>query len=249
MECCALNNIDVHFVKQNITWNKNISSDHKKLIQDALNAAEHYSNEISDRIKNAIKLRRKKGHYIGQASFGWKIIREDNIRKRIIDKNETNIKKNIIIMYSKYLNKTKRTKKNKIIKISKTEIFKLMYEEFKNNNVKRTNGKEITKYTIESIIKQQEKNNISNKNISNEPMVLDNMFPLGEQLASLSINDMNFNNIHNNMNNNNYYNSNNNNNNLIDMNNENYQINEKFKKKTEQTKNNFTSFIKSLLPF
>ena len=92
--------ISVHFVTNNIIYNKTISSGNKAMIQSELQSAEKYSNITSEKIKTTQKLQRAQGHaHGGKAPYGYKNVVIDGIRKRQVCETENN---NILNIKNKF---------------------------------------------------------------------------------------------------------------------------------------------------
>jgi DNA invertase Pin-like site-specific DNA recombinase len=137
-------NIDVYFVKEQKLYNKNIKSIDKLTICNSLSAAESYSNEESEKIKNNIKLRRSQGHYVGSVPYGYKISFINGIRRKVRDTPKIEVVRKILIKYKDELSKNNICNK-KIIYIT-------LYEEFKSCDSK------LTKNLIKRIIMKRLKN-------------------------------------------------------------------------------------------
>lgn len=81
-------NITLHFVEENILFNKNSSSGVKQLLIEALMKAHVESDNLSRRQKDINTHLKNKGHELGPAPYGMKIIFENGIRKKVLDENE-----------------------------------------------------------------------------------------------------------------------------------------------------------------
>ena len=87
-------NITIHFVNNNIKYNKNTSSANKAMIQTELMTAEKQSNDTSEKIKGTLNRLKAEGHVIGRAPYGYTNVVINGIRKRIHNHHENeNIKK------------------------------------------------------------------------------------------------------------------------------------------------------------
>ena len=106
-------NIDVYFVKEDILWNKQITSDKKRIIQQILIDAEYFSDQTSERVKNTYRRKKAQGHKMGKAPFGFKAYRnKDGIRKFKVCPKEDLITKDILKMHKiQSINTKKYTKK------------------------------------------------------------------------------------------------------------------------------------------
>ena len=93
-------NITIHFVTNNIVYNKDISSANRAMIQTELMTAEKQSNDTSEKIKGTLKRLKAEGHVIGKAPYGFSNIIVNGIRKRSVNKAE---KENITQIKNKYI--------------------------------------------------------------------------------------------------------------------------------------------------
>jgi DNA invertase Pin-like site-specific DNA recombinase len=151
MDGLSTRNIDIHFVKEQITYNKNTQSHHKNIIHSLLVQSENFSNMASERVKNTVREMRKKGHHIGNAPIGMMIYKNNNgIRKMKHDPSERNIIKNII----------KKHKQNLTQSITKKESYNLIEQYLTLNNVTLRN-KAIKLATVKRLIKTEFDTNIS----------------------------------------------------------------------------------------
>lgn len=112
-------NIQVHFVQENITWNKDITSALKSQVITQLNIAEMESDKKSEKLKNSIRIRKQRGNHIGRVGYGYKKIKQGNIMKKVVNqdeykvinymKNKYNLMKGLKISdYQKYLHIIKK---------------------------------------------------------------------------------------------------------------------------------------------
>ena len=146
-------NIDVYFVKEDILWNKHITSEKKRVIQQILIDAEYISNQTSERIKNTIKRKKAKGHKMGKPPFGFKAYHNNQgIRKFKMCPKEDLIIKDILKMDKIYsIDSKKYTKKYRCEMIQK-HVFKV----YKRN---------LSLNMIKNIIKKHNNIEIQSKNI------------------------------------------------------------------------------------
>ena len=151
-------NIDVYFVKENILWNKDITSDKKRIIQHILTDAEYFSDQTSERIRNTISRKRAKGHKFGKPPFGFKAYRDiKGIRKFKVCSKEDLIIKEIIKM-DKMLNMNEDTK---------TKTKKAKYSIIK-ERINKSYKRNLTHNMIGNIIKKQATLNIQSVKIANK---------------------------------------------------------------------------------
>ena len=83
-------NITVHFVSNNIDYNKDITSANRAMIQTELMTAEKQSNDTSEKIKGTHRRLRAEGHVLGKAPYGFRISIINGIRKRFPNEDEKN---------------------------------------------------------------------------------------------------------------------------------------------------------------
>jgi len=157
LEKCQENNIDVHFVMEDVVWNKDTSSFNKKNIRDGLMTSHHYSDQLSEKLKKSNTLRRAKGNVFGRAPYGKKAGKnKNNVRKFTNNVEEKNVITKIMNLY----------KTNHIeYKLSKSYTYHKIKTELKKNSKTRTKrGKEWTSQMISYIIS---KNTSEQKDLSN----------------------------------------------------------------------------------
>ena len=162
LQKCEENDIDVHFVMEDVVWNKDTSSFNKKNIRDGLMTAQHYSDQLSEKLKKSNTLRRAKGNVFGRTPYGKKAGKNNNgIRKFSNHIGEMNAKNKIMKNYKKF---------HIIHKLSKSKSYTKIIRELKRNSNTRTKrGKEWTKNMIGNIIKQtlKEERDLSDLNLNN----------------------------------------------------------------------------------
>ena len=162
LQKCEENDIDVHFVMEDVVWNKHTSSFNKKNIRDGLMTAQHYSDQLSEKLKKSTALRRTKGHAIGKAPYGKKAGKNKNgIRKFANHIGEMNVKNKIMKNYKKF---------HIIQKLSKNKSYTKIIRELKTNiNTQTKRGREWKPHMIGNIIKQtlKEQRDLSNLNLNN----------------------------------------------------------------------------------
>ena len=121
-------NITVHFLKEEIVYDSNVSAAKKAMIQQELQTAEKYSNLTSEKIKGTLSRLRSEGYMFGRAKYGFETIKDNNgIRKHIIKNSERNnidkIKRKYIEISNNFHNIIENSgQKKSIIAITKNVI-------------------------------------------------------------------------------------------------------------------------------
>jgi len=103
-----LRNIKIHFVTNEVIYSKTMTATSKSLVQQELVSSEKYSNITSEKIKHSIKRLRNAGNYIGNVSYGHKIININGIRTLTEHSTEQQIIKIIINKYNESFAVTKK---------------------------------------------------------------------------------------------------------------------------------------------
>jgi len=85
---CVDNNIELHFVRENVIIK--IQLDLNKIMPFLLQS-QYESDTISYRSKQSIEYRRSIGSHIGKAKYGFDIIKENNIRKLVVNEEEKKV--------------------------------------------------------------------------------------------------------------------------------------------------------------
>lgn len=135
-------NIDIHFIRINVVWNKNTIPEDKFRVRDILNKFELESDKKSKSfIEKNIKLR-KLGHKTGKPPYGMKAKKVNGIRRFVENPIE---QKNIETIMNIY--KSFEDKKGIFIKIAK------LFEKHKDESLHNPNF-------IKSVVKRQ--NNLLN---------------------------------------------------------------------------------------
>ena len=113
-----LRNIKIHFVTNEVIYSKTMTATSKSLVQQELVSSEKYSNITSEKIKHSMKRLRDAGNYIGNVSYGYKIININGIRTLTQHSAQQQIIKIIINKYniSFAVNKTCSTSILNVIK-------------------------------------------------------------------------------------------------------------------------------------
>ena len=118
--------IDVHFVEQDIIWNKDTTPEEKFKIRQILNQEELKSDKLSKKYRdNQIRLRMK-GHRTGKPPFGFKVSKINGIRKFVEYGKEQKIIKDTMTIYNKFVNEKKYSKK---------KIYEMIFEKLKEKKV------------------------------------------------------------------------------------------------------------------
>ena len=81
-------NITVHFVLEQIKYNKNTNHAQLDMVYECLRKAENVSNLTSEKVTKSIQKRKAEGHVFGQAPYGFKHIKINGILKRVEDEQE-----------------------------------------------------------------------------------------------------------------------------------------------------------------
>ena len=144
--------IDVHFVNNEVIYNKRISAMNKSSIQQELQTAEKYSNDTSEKIKGTINRLRNEGKYLpGRVPYGYKRIKIDGkltqVEHPIENENIITIKK----QYNKIWNKFDDYS-NDIPKKSQYYIIKYLKQWCANQHIKDKEQKYFTENRIKTII-------------------------------------------------------------------------------------------------
>ena len=105
--------IDIHFVKQNIIFNKDTTPENKFIIRDVLNNAELVSDKKSKSFRDKQMKLRKSGHQLGTPPYGMKVKNINGIRKFVTNKGEQKVITKIMTLYKVFMvqngNKKKQT--------------------------------------------------------------------------------------------------------------------------------------------
>ena len=92
--------IFVHSVTNMACYDNN--STNRFQFRSYLNQAQFESDQISDRMKNSISYRKKNGHKIGRAAFGYECFNNNGIRSQRLHSTEQEVIKIIKYMKNKY---------------------------------------------------------------------------------------------------------------------------------------------------
>ena len=148
-------NMTIHFVNNDIKYNKDISSAHKAIIQSELMTAEKQSNDTSEKIKGTLIRLKAEGHVIGKAPYGFKNSFVNGIRKRVLNTEEQDTIKNIKAM-NLDIHRHFNDYKNDILVKSKINIIKYIIRKCIRNGIKNRNGLAFTISQIRTIIKEKQ---------------------------------------------------------------------------------------------
>jgi len=144
--------IDVHFVNNEVIYNKRISAMNKSSIQQELQTAEKYSNDTSEKIKGTINRLKNEGKYLpGRVPYGCKRIKIDGKLTQV----EHPIEKENIITIKKQYNKIWNDfndYSNDIPKKSQYYIIKYLKEWCANIHIKDRNQTYFTESRLKTII-------------------------------------------------------------------------------------------------
>lgn len=84
-------NITLHFVEENIQYNKDSTQGVRQLLVEALMKAHNESHNLSRRLKDINAHKKRLGNELGSAPYGMKIVNVNNIRKKIVNEEESNM--------------------------------------------------------------------------------------------------------------------------------------------------------------
>ena len=118
--------IDVHFVEQNIVWNKDTTPEEKFKIRQILNQEELKSDTLSKKYKDEQIRLRMKGHRTGKPPFGFRASKINGIRKFVEYRKEQKIINDTMNLYNKLVNDKKYSKK---------EIYEIVFEKLKEKSI------------------------------------------------------------------------------------------------------------------
>ena len=146
-------NITVHFVTNDIDYNKDITSAQKSMIQSELMTAEKQSNDTSEKIKCTLKRLKDEGHVIGIAPYGFSNIIVNGIRKRIENNDEQENIRKINDKYNDILENFNDYLKEEYIYRNYSSIVKFIMRWCVRTGVKNRKGASFTEAQIKTIIK------------------------------------------------------------------------------------------------
>ena len=110
--------VEVHFVEQNIVWNKETTPEEKFKIRQILNKEEFKSDQLSKDYRVKQMRLRMKGHKTGKPPFGFKAIKIKGVRKFVSHTKEQKNINDIMSLYRILSSEKKHTKKEIYEKIS-----------------------------------------------------------------------------------------------------------------------------------
>ena len=143
--------ITVHFVTNNIDYNKTITSANRAMIQTELMTAEKQSNDTSEKIKGTLSRLKAEGHIIGKAPYGFSNVVINGIRKRTINVDE---QKHIRTIKDKYIDIHENFDtyaKSENIRRSNLSIITFIMRWCTRTNIKHRNGNAFTFSQIKNI--------------------------------------------------------------------------------------------------
>ena len=144
--------ITIHFVNNDIKYNRTTSSAHKAMIQSELMTAEKQSNDTSEKIKGTLNRLKAEGHIIGKAPYGFKNSVVEGIRKRLVNSEEKNTIQKIKDLYLD-INKNFNKYVNDISSKTKINIIKYIIRWCIRNSIKNRNGLSFSISQIRTMIK------------------------------------------------------------------------------------------------
>ena len=148
----AKRNISVHFVKNEIIYNNDITAAKKAMVQQELQTAEKYSNDTSEKIKGTIRRLKAAGHDLGRAPYGFKHINENGIRKRRRCNDEYNSITRIKSRYYEYCENFDRMAETQGLRRNETSIIRCIIRWCSREGLKNRKGELFTSSNIKSII-------------------------------------------------------------------------------------------------
>jgi len=152
LDSLSKRDITVHFVTNNIDYNKNISSANRAMIQNELMTAEKLSNDTSEKIKGTLSRLKAEGHIIGRAPYGFSNVVINGIRKRITNNDETNIIHNIKNKYNDVYTNLDNYCRNDNVRRSEISIITFIMRWCNRNGIKHRKGNTFTFSQIKSIV-------------------------------------------------------------------------------------------------
>jgi DNA invertase Pin-like site-specific DNA recombinase len=162
LEKLSTRGVNIHFVTNEIIYNKNISAAAKSMIQQELQTAEKYSNITSEKIKGTLARLRQEGHVFGRAPYGYKNIKLGNIRKRITDNQEMENIRKINERYNNYVETFENYPENVNIKKTTINIIKGLVRWCNRTGLKYRHNKHYTIQQIKHIINYNLQKNLQN---------------------------------------------------------------------------------------
>ena len=149
----AKRNISIHFVMENIIYKKGINAAQLDLVYNALKNAENVSNMTSEKVKNSIKKRKDEGHYFGRPSYGYKVVKINGIRQKVMDNDQQDIIKKIYAKFHEIASNIDALRRNNNnIQNNRTSIYKFLIKWLISKNIKQEDGKPFTVKQINRII-------------------------------------------------------------------------------------------------
>lgn len=156
LEEMAARNISVHFIMSELVYTRDISSANKARIQQELQTAEQYSNMLSERIRKTQERLRAEGHILGgRAKYGFKNVKVNGIRKRIVDIQEQQNIRQIQVRYQDYIQNYDNHFELKGARRTNAALFRTLIRWCNRNGLHNRNGEPYTKQQIERIVNLQ----------------------------------------------------------------------------------------------
>ena len=149
--------VEFYFIQEDIHYTKNSPYSVSNNVNSIIQNAENFSKLTSQKIKASIAQRKKDGHHIGKARFGYKTKRINNIRKLVQDEQSYPTILKIKELYHKYkLQVIPRHGRNKgATFLTKNEIISQIIADINNNNMRFHNGKKFNKTILKNILKKE----------------------------------------------------------------------------------------------
>tara|TARA_B100001093_G_C26820919_1_gene1011837 strand:+ start:608 stop:1861 length:1254 start_codon:yes stop_codon:yes gene_type:complete len=146
--------VEFYFIQEEIHYTKNSPYSISNNVNSIIQNAENFSKLTSQKIKASIAQRRKDGHHIGKARFGYKTKRINNIRKLVQNEQTYPTILKIKELYNKYkLQVIPRHSRNRgATFLTKTEMLHQIIHDINNTNMRFHNGKKFNKKIINDIL-------------------------------------------------------------------------------------------------
>ena len=170
LERLSARGINIHFITNEIIYNKNVSAAAKSMIHQELQTAEKYSNMTSEKIKGTLKRLKQEGHVFGRAPYGYNHVKINNIRKRVANNQERENIRKIKNRYNNYKTSFENFPENVGIKKSNIAIVRQLVRWCNRTGLKYRNDKNYTIQQIKYIVNLNLPTNkvINNNNNDND---------------------------------------------------------------------------------
>ena len=152
LDSLSKRDITVHFVTNNIKYNKDITSANRAMIQTELMTAEKQSNDTSEKIKGTLKRLKAEGNIIGRAPYGFSNVIIDGIRKRVSNDSEKKMINKIKNKYNDIIENFENYKNNEYLGRSESSIIKFIMRWSSREGMKNRNNVAFTISQIGNIV-------------------------------------------------------------------------------------------------